>query len=74
MFPAKADRRRRLKETNQAARKAGAAAKRDYKAMTKQAWFKHEITPSCPIRASFLGYDKPSKREALECYMQGDAR
>ena len=74
MFPKKAARRRSLKELKLAVREAGAAAKREYKALRKQAWLKPETAPSCPIRASFLGYDKQSKREALECQMRDAAR
>ena len=58
VFLNKAARRRRVVELSQAVREASAAAKREYKAKMKRAWFKPENTPSCAVITSILGYDR----------------
>ena len=74
VFLNKAARRRKVVELSQALKEAGIAAKREYKARMKHAWFKPENTPSCKVRASILGYDKKKKREQLERHLREEAR
>ena len=67
-------RKAKLKEATRVRVVTSAMARKAFGERKRQDWFERENTPSCAIRASFLGYDKSSKREALECYMREDAR
>ena len=70
----KADRKATRKEATRVKVVTSAMARKAFSERMRQDWFKPENTPSCAIRASFLGYDKSSKRKALECHMREDAR
>ena len=67
-------RKAKLKDATRVKVVTSAMARKAFGERMRQDWFKPANTPGCAIRASFLGYDKSSKRKALECHMREDAR